>query len=211
MVPLRLILASNSPRRQELLGVLGLAFHVRVAAVDETERAGESPARMVRRLALLKAQAVPLEGDELLIAADTTVELEGEVLGKPADEADARRMLAALRGRPHAVHTAIVLRRSEHLQSETVSTVVVMRAYGESEVAAYLRAGGPMDKAGAYGIQDEPFAPVERIAGCYLNVMGLPLCHLARGLHSWQVEVPHLPPPYCCASVLGYPCPVALF
>jgi len=211
MVQLRLVLASNSPRRQELLGVLGLAFTVRVAAVDESEHGGETPAAMVERLARVKAQAVPLREDELLIAADTTVELEGEVLGKPAGEADARRMLEALRGRPHAVHTGIVLRRGDRLQSEIVTTVVVMRPYGEPELAAYLASGSPMDKAGAYGIQDEPFAPVERIEGCYLNVMGLPLCHLARVLRAWRVGVPHLPPPYCAAAILGYPCPVALF
>jgi MAF protein len=211
MASLHLILASNSPRRQELLGVLGLPFVVRVAAVDELQQVCETPATMVVRLARAKAQAVPLDKDELLIAADTTVDLEGEVLGKPGDEAGARRMLEALRGRPHAVHTGIVLRQADLLHGELVSTCVVMRPYEKPDLAAYLASGSPLDKAGAYGIQDQPFAPVERIAGCYLNVMGLPLCHVARALLAWGVTLPHLPPPYCCASVLGYPCPVALF
>ena len=205
-----LVLASNSPRRQELLGVLGLPFAVRVAAVDESEHSGETPAQMVERLAWTKAQAVPLAEDELLVAADTTVDLAGEVLGKPADQADARRMLVALRGRPHAVHTGIVLRTLRHQHLEVVTTVVVMRPYDDEELAAYLASGSPMDKAGAYGIQDLPFAPGERIEGCYLNVMGLPLCHLARALLQGELAVPHRPPPYC-RQLMGYPCPAALF
>jgi septum formation protein len=205
-----LILASNSPRRQELLRVLGLPFTIRVAPVDEAELPDETPAAMVGRLARCKAQAVALAPDELLLAADTTVELDGVVLGKPVDEADARRMLEALRGRPHTVHSAIALRAAGREQVEVVTTAVVMRAYSEADLAAYLASGSPLDKAGAYGIQDQPFAPCERIAGCYLNVMGLPLCHVARALLAWGVAVPHLPPPYC-AGVLGGPCPVALF
>jgi MAF protein len=206
----RLVLASNSPRRQELLGRLGLAFVVRVAAVDESEQPAESPVEMVVRLAREKAAAVPLAAGELLIAADTTVDLAGEVLGKPQDEADARRMLLAMRGRPHAVHTGIALRRDGETALEVVTTGVLIRPYTAAEVEAYIASGGPLDKAGAYGIQDWPFCPVERIEGCYLNVMGLPLCHLARGLLRWGVPLPALPPPYC-RDVLGQPCPVALF
>jgi septum formation protein len=204
------ILASNSPRRQELLGVLGVPFTIRVAPVDETELPDETPAAMVGRLAQCKARAAELGPGELLLAADTTVELDGKVLGKPVDEADAHRMLEALRGRPHTVHSAIVLRAAGREHVELVTTAVIMRPYTKAELAAYLASGSPMDKAGAYGIQDEPFAPCERIAGCYLNVMGLPLCHVARALLAWGVALPHLPPPYC-AGVLGYACPVALF
>jgi septum formation protein len=205
-----LILASNSPRRQELLGVLGVPFRIRAAPVDETELPGEAPAAMVARLARRKAEAVALEPDELLLAADTTVELDGVVLGKPAGEADARRMLEALRGRPHAVHSAIALRAAGREHGEVVTTAVVMRPYSAADLAAYLSSGSPMDKAGAYGIQDEPFAPCERIDGCYLNVMGLPLCHVARALRAWGMALPHLPPPYC-AGLLGHACPAALF
>ncbi len=210
MPPARLILASNSPRRQELLAVLGLSYVVRVVAVDEAELPGERPLDMVARLAREKAAAVPLAPGELLIAADTTVDLAGEVLGKPRDADDARRMLRAMRGRPHAVHSAVALRRGDELLLEVASTEVAMRPYSGAEVEAYIASGGPMDKAGAYGIQDQPFSPAERIAGCYLNVMGLPLCHLARALLRWGVPLPALPPPYC-QVVLGGPCPVALF
>jgi len=190
--------------------VLGLPFTIRAVPVDEAERPHEAPAAMVARLARRKAAAVALEPDELLLAADTTVELDGQVLGKPADAADARRMLEALRGRPHAVHSAIALRAAGRRHAEVVTTTVVMRPYSEADLAAYLATGSPMDKAGAYGIQDEPFAPGERIVGCYLNVMGLPLCHVARALRAWGVAVPHLPPPYC-AGLLGHACPAALW
>jgi predicted house-cleaning NTP pyrophosphatase (Maf/HAM1 superfamily) len=108
------------------------------------------------------------------------------------------------------VHSAIALRAAGREHVEVVTTAVVMRPYSENELAAYLASGSPLDKAGAYGIQDQPFAPCERIVGCYLNVMGLPLCHLARALLAWDVAVPNLPPPYC-AKILGAPCPVALF
>ncbi len=210
MATFHLVLASNSPRRQELLGVLGQPFSVRVAAVDETVHPGETPAAMVVRLAREKALAVPLAADELLIAADTTVELEGENLGKPADREEARQMLLRLRGRPHRVHTAIALRRGEEIEVQVVTTQVWMRSYGEEELEAYLASGQAEDKAGAYGIQDEPFSPVERLEGCYMNVVGLPLCHLAQGLARRGIPIPCLPPTYC-RSVLGYPCPAALW
>jgi len=205
-----LVLASNSPRRQELLGVLGLPFSIRVVAVDEREHSGEAPAAMVARLARAKALAVPLSPDELLIAADTTVELEGQALGKPADREEARRMLRRLRGRMHRVHTALALRQGEEVEVQVVTTRVWMRAYGEEELADYLASGQAQDKAGAYGIQDEPFSPVERIEGCYMNVVGLPLCHLAQGLGRRGLSISHPPPAYC-RGILGTPCPVALF
>jgi septum formation protein len=205
MATIQMILASNSPRRQELLGVLGLPFTVRAAPAD-----GETPAQMVLRLARDKACATALRAEELLIAADTTVELDGQVLGKPVDRDDARRMLEALRGRPHAVHTGLALRSTRSVHGVLASTTVAMRCYGAAELRDYLDTGSPLDKAGAYGIQDEPFAPAEHIDGCYLNVMGLPLCHLARALLDWGVALPALPPPYC-RQILGRPCPAALF
>ena len=207
MSTMRLILASNSPRRQELLAVLGLPFAVRSAAVDEALVPGETPSELVLRLAREKACATALAAGELLIAADTTVELDGEVLGKPESLDDARRMLEALRGRPHAVHTGLALRSVRGLQCDLASTAVVMRPYSAADLDAYLSSGSPMDKAGAYGIQDEPFAPVERIAGCYLNVMGLPLCHLARALRAFGLEPPADVPATCQAHI-GYDCPV---
>ncbi len=205
-----LVLASNSPRRQELLSVLGLPYTIRVAAVDESIRSGETPEAMVARLAREKALAVPLSPGELLIAADTTVELEGQVLGKPADREEAHRMLRRLRGRMHRVHTAVALRQGEEVEVQVVTTQVWMRAYREEELEAYLSSGQAEDKAGAYGIQDEPFSPAERVEGCYMNVVGFPLCHLAQGLLRRGISMPHLPPAYC-RSILGYPCPAALF
>ncbi|MGC9023705.1 MAG: Maf family protein [Chloroflexia bacterium] len=205
-----LVLASNSPRRQELLGVLGLPYAIRVAEVDESVHLGETPEAMVARLAREKALAVPLSPKELLISADTTVELEGQALGKPADPEEARRMLRLLRGRMHRVHTAVALRRGEEVEVQVVTTRVWMRNYGAEELEAYLASGQAQDKAGAYGIQDEPFAPVERVEGCYMNVVGLPLCHLAQGLVRRGISIPRLPPAYC-RGLLGHPCPVALF
>lgn len=207
---IRLVLASNSPRRQELLAALGRPFEVRVTAVDESPAPDETPAAMVLRLSREKARAATLAADELLIAADTTVELDGQALGKPADLEEARRMLEALRGRMHTVHTGLALRSAQALRSILASTIVIMRPYSAAELADYLASGSPLDKAGAYGIQDEPFAPAEEIAGCYLNVMGLPLCHLSRALLDEGVALPTLPPPYC-RRLLGRPCPVALF
>jgi len=206
----RLILASNSPRRQEYLGRLGLPFAVRVAAVEEVGHPGESPGAMVARLARAKAEAVALEQDELVVAADTVVIVEDEVLGKPADAADARRMLEALRGRSHLVHTGLALRRPGECRVEVVTAEVVMRPYSAAEVEAYIATWQPLDKAGAYGIQDQPFAPVERLEGCYMTVVGLPLCHVAKRLLTWGVSVPSLPAEGC-RQMLGRPCPVALF
>ncbi len=206
----RLVLASNSPRRQELLGRLGVPFAIRTAPVDEAGRQGETPVDMVARLAEIKSKGVPLHQDEILIAADTTVALAGEVMGKPVDLEDSRRMLQALRDRVHAVHSGVVLRRRGKVHVEVVTTQVWMRPYGDAELQTYLDSGAPLDKAGAYGIQDEPFQPVSRIEGCYMNVVGLPLCHLSRALLHWGIALPSLPPRYC-RTVLGHACPVALF
>lgn len=186
----RLVLASSSPRRQELLAELGFPFVVRVCPVDEAERPGESPVEMVARLAREKAESVPLQEGEVLIAADTTVALDGEVLGKPVDHADARRMLVALRDRVHQVHTAVALRRDGEVRVEVTTTDVTMRPYSDAEIEEYIVGGSPMDKAGAYGIQDEPFAPAGEIDGSYTNVMGLPLEMLGRMLEEWGIEAP---------------------
>lgn len=208
MTNTKLILASNSPRRQELLGLLGLPFTVRVRTVAEEALANESPLEMVERLARAKAAVIPLSTGEIAIAADTIVVLEGEVLGKPADAEEARRMLQALRGRTHQVHTATALHRGEELWSEVVTSHVHMRPYTAAEIVAYVASGDPLDKAGAYAIQNPRFDPVEEVEGCALSVMGLPLCHLRRALIRWDVPVPWPTDDYC-QTVLNRPCTVA--
>jgi septum formation protein len=170
-----LIVASASPRRHELLAALGLAFEVRPAAIDEEAAArGHAPADAVLAIAVAKAEAVPHTG-ALVLAADTIVVLDGRVLGKPESRADAHRMLGLLRARTHRVLTAVCLVAPDARRTAVVESEVRMRAYGPEEMDAYVAAGGGLDKAGAYGIQDEPLRPVEAIGGCWCNVMGLPL------------------------------------
>ncbi len=211
MAVLRVILASNSPRRQEYLAWLGVPFHVRVAPVDEAVRPGESPEATGMRLARAKAEAVPCAPDELVVAADTVVVLEGEVLGKPADAEDARRMLLALRGRDHEVLTAVAFRAGDDLEVELVRARVWMRPYSAAEIETYIASGEAFDKAGAYGIQDAPFSPVSRVEGCALTVVGFPLCHVARGLLRRGIAVPRVPVERCRPFFDGKRCPVALF
>jgi len=189
--PLELILASASPRRRQLLALLGLPFRVRAAAVEEAPRPGEPPRQTAARLARAKARAVAADHTAaLVVGCDTLVELEGEVLGKPAHEAEARRMLGRLRGCPHHVVTGIALVGSGQEVVETVTTAVHMRDYSAAELAQYVASGDPLDKAGAYAIQHATFRPVARWVGCYANVIGLPLCHLARALALWFVRPP---------------------
>jgi len=196
----KLILASASPRRQALLRVLGVPFIVRGSEVDETPRPGESPEAMAGRLSRAKAwdiaQGVPTG---LVLAADTLVVLGMEVLGKPANPEEAAAMLRRLRGRMHRVVTAFtvvdVAVRREH--TEAVTTRVWMRDYSNAEIEAYVASGGPMDKAGAYAIQDPRFAPVARVEGCPANVMGLPLCRVERVLRTWEVPLGDTPVRAC--------------
>lgn len=207
------LLASGSPRRRELLALLNLPFGIASADVDESPQEGEPPAQMVARLAQAKARAVARAVRQpdaaFVIAADTTVSLEGSPLGKPADEADAVRMLRVLRGRTHQVHTAITLldTRADHALSDLATTDVPMRDYSEDEIAAYVATGDPLDKAGAYAIQHAGFHPVDQMHGCFANVMGLPLCHLTRTLHAAGI-VPPADVPAACQSHIGYQCPV---
>jgi septum formation protein len=170
---------------------------------------------MVVRLSQAKASAVGAGGTRMppyvVIAADTTVSLDGVPLGKPADEADAGRMLRALRGRTHQVHTAITLldtaRRTGQMLSDLATTDVPMRNYGDDEIAAYIASGDPLDKAGAYAVQHDGFHPVAEMRGCFANVMGLPLCHLARTLRALGIEPP-ADVPTACQSHIRYECPV---
>ena len=175
-----LILGSMSPRRRALLWLLGLPFVVQVADVDEDIITDPDPIRNVQQRAELKGRALAAVAppDSLIIAADTTVAIEGEMLNKPADAAEARQMLGRLRGRWHEVHTGMVLVQGERCVAVVDTTAVRMRDYSTAEIEAYIATGDPFDKAGAYAIQHPLFAPVAELQGCYLGVMGLSICQL---------------------------------
>ncbi len=186
---MRLILASSSPRRQELLSGLGLRFAVIKPAIDEARQADEAPIDYAERLSREKAAAVAqIAGQRpaLVIAADTIViDHAGALLGKPADAAEARWMLGRLRGRAHQVLTAFTLRQNAEARrsiTRHVRTVVHMRDYSGAEIDAYIASGDPFDKAGGYAIQNQDFQPVARIEGSYSNVVGLPLEALQKAM-----------------------------
>jgi len=179
-----LVLASQSPRRSEILRLAGIPFTVRAAPVDESLLPLESPADYVLRLAAAKAHAIPADADELVLGADTTVVIDGEILAKPEGTADAGRMLALLSGRRHEVLTGICLRRGPRSTCHCVTTGVVFAALTPEEIAAYVASGEPMDKAGAYAIQGLASKFVERIEGDYFNVMGLPVALVYRLLRA---------------------------
>ena len=265
-----LVLASNSPRRRELLALGGWMFHIRPADVDESQRPGEAPGEYVLRLAESKARAcaATAHADLTIVAADTAVvsgnaipgtafpksEIRGTqpltpalpriksgaggaekkedfgmlvggkathqhpkpllgespaILGKPRDMAEAEEMLKSLRGRSHQVYTGIaVLRLSDGtLVTDLCITEVPMRACRDDEIEAYVATGDPLDKAGAYAIQNARFHPVEALQGCYASVMGLPLCHLARSLRSLEIAARNDIAAEC-QSALGYTCPI---
>ena len=184
----RLVLASQSPRRRELLAQLGLSFDVRPSDADETVHPGEPPRDYVLRVAREKARAV---AGDLVLAADTAVVLGDEVLGKPADDADARRMLRALSGTEHEVLTAVVLRRDAALELDTVvSTRVVFAELSDREIDRYVSTGEPRDKAGAYAIQGAGGAFVRSVEGSVSNVVGLPLAETAALLRRAGLALP---------------------
>lgn len=170
-----LVLASGSPRRRSVLAALGLEFDVRPPDLAEQLRAGKSAAEAARRLAEEKAAAVEAAADELVLAADTIVALDGRLLGKPAHAGEAAAMLAGLAGRAHTVVTGIALRRAGDRWSSVARTEVIFRPLKRAEIDAYVATGEPLDKAGAYGIQGYGAALVERIEGDFYNVMGLPI------------------------------------
>ncbi len=176
-----IILASSSPRRQSLLKNLGLCFSTISTNIDESFLPQESPRDAVRRLARLKAErAIPvLEEDCLLITADTIVVLDGEIMGKPGSEDDALEMLTRLSGRCHEVITAVCLRtRAGGCEVEDETTRVYFRPLSKEEILSYIASGEPADKAGAYGIQGQGGLLIERIEGCFFNVVGLPISRL---------------------------------
>ena len=193
--PRRLVLASASPRRRQLLTSIGLAFDVSPADVDETEFSGERPTAYVERIAATKAHAVVARthGPELehaaVLAADTTVDVDGEILAKPLDDDDARRMLRRLSGRTHRVHTAVFGWGPDGEHAATVTTDVTFARLGEHDIDWYLSMGEHLDKAGAYGMQGAGGALVRRIAGSPSNVIGLPLAETIAVLRACGVAV----------------------
>lgn len=172
-----LILASRSPRRAELLTAAGIAFdEVLAADVDETPRPGEDPARYVERLAIEKARAVlALRPAARVLGADTTVTIDGEILGKPEDAADAARMLARLQGREHLVHTGVAVAAADGVRSGVDTTRVWFAPMTARDISWYVATGEPLDRAGAYAIQGLASRFIPRIEGCYSTVVGLPV------------------------------------
>ena len=188
----RLILASGSPRRRDLLRGLGLEFEVIAAPGAEAPHPELAPEALVRALAEDKAaQVLALDGDRqaVIVAADTVVEIDGRVLGKPADPRQAEEMLSALSGRAHRVWTGVCVRRGGEVLSRAECTEVEFRALSDREIRAYVNTGEPLDKAGAYGIQGRAALFVRGIRGDYFNVMGLPLCTLGLMLRQYGVEL----------------------
>jgi septum formation protein len=181
MTPARLILASASPRRRDLLTQAGLTFDVLPANIDETRRPNEPPAAYVQRLALEKAQAIAsLHPSAYVLGADTTVVLDNEILNKPTDLADAARMLRALSNRSHQVHTGIAVATSTTSRSHVETTTVFFSEIPEPELDYYLTTGDSLDKAGAYGIQGYAARWIPRIEGDFFNVVGLPIAATIR-------------------------------
>jgi septum formation protein len=177
-----LVLASQSPRRSEILRQAGIPFTVRVSPVDEAPLPGEPPVDYVMRLAALKAQAIAAAPGEWVLGADTTVVAGGEMLGKPEDAGDAGRMLRLLSGRRHEVITGICLRRGQELLCDHATTAVWFSPMSDREIAEYAASGEPLDKAGGYAIQGLASKFIERIDGCYFNVVGLPVSLVYRHL-----------------------------
>jgi septum formation protein len=175
----RVVLASSSPRRRELLSLVGIAHEVKPANLDETMHAGEKPRGHAERLAREKASAIAeTSPTTITIAADTIVVVDGQVLGKPVDARDAARMLRMLSGREHTVITAVAVSRDGELRSSVEEVRVSFRRITDDEIEAYTATREPMDKAGAYGIQGYGATIVERVEGDYFAVMGLPLVRL---------------------------------
>lgn len=225
-----LVLASTSPRRREFLTLLGLPFTAVSPGVDgeidETPLPDEPPDRLVQRLSRLKANTVvenlpslPSIADLIethhlvVIAADTVVVLDNTILGKPVSATEATQMLTSLRGRQHDVFSGLTLIHRPPLassESQQLMTTylhrsqVWMRPYTDAEIATYVAGGSPLDKAGAYGIQDHPFAPVERLDGCFASVMGLPLAQLTEGLQQIGLPLPEVS--LLCGSHTGVTC-----
>ena len=186
---MKVILASQSPRRRELLGLLRIPFDVRVADIDETMNPDLPADEEVGRVSRSKAMAIAADENEIIIAADTIVVVDGRVLGKPQSPDHARQMLKSLSGRDHQVMTGIAVRRGSQCAVCTEVTDVTFRPLTDAEIDAYIATGEPMDKAGAYGIQGGAALFCEKLHGDYYNVMGLPVCRLGLMLKSMAPEL----------------------
>jgi septum formation protein len=204
-----LILASASARRRDLLSRLGVHFQVCPADVDESPLPGETALDTQMRITRAKARTAQAKlaatssmlANQPIVACDTTVLLDGEMLNKPANPNEAREMLRRLRGRIHQVQSVIVVRQREDEYVEPVHTQVFMRDYSDEEIDAYIATGDPFDKAGGYAVQHPHFRPVAELRGCPLNVVGLALCRLRACL----TQLPD--PALVCQSFSGRPCP----
>ncbi|MBQ8358657.1 MAG: septum formation inhibitor Maf [Oscillospiraceae bacterium] len=186
---MKVILASQSPRRKELMGLFRIPFNIRVADVDETMDNTKPAQEEVARVSRLKAEAVPHSEEDVVIAADTIVVCQGKILGKPRDEADAHRMLTLLSGRDHQVMTGMTVLRGNRQVVCTEITDIHFRTLSEKEICSYIATGEPMDKAGAYGIQGGAALFAEKMVGDYYNVMGLPVCRLGQILREIAPEI----------------------
>ena len=172
-----IILASNSPRRKELLSMLGYEFEIRPSDCDESTDI-KNPIELVKELSLRKAYAVNRTAEDTVIGSDTVVAIDGEILGKPIDENDATYMLKMLSGKTHTVYTGVSVLQGETEITDVVSCDVTFKSMTDEEIFNYISSGEPMDKAGAYGIQGKGSAFVEKICGDYFAVVGLPCCYV---------------------------------
>ncbi|MBM4152528.1 MAG: septum formation inhibitor Maf [Kiritimatiellaceae bacterium] len=181
----QLILASTSPRRAELLKCAGISFEIIPPQADEKPLRGESPIEYAVRTAREKAQSLPVQPGRVVLGADTVVTLNGQILGKPADVRDAHAMLRMLSGQQHDVITGVCLHSADKTVCFHTSTAVQFRPISDAEIIAYIASGDPMDKAGAYAIQNGAAGMVKRIDGSYSNVVGLPLCEVIEALETF--------------------------
>ena len=186
---MQLILASQSPRRKELLGLFHIPFTVKVADIDETMDSTKAPFDEVARVSRLKALAISRDEGDVVIAADTIVVCGGKVLGKPTDEADAFRMLRLLSGKDHQVMTGLTVLKGDTATVCTEVTDIHFRELSDKEILAYIATKEPMDKAGSYGIQGGAALFADKMVGDYYNVMGLPVCRLWQMLQAIAPEL----------------------
>ncbi|MCU0648542.1 MAG: Maf family protein [Gemmatimonadaceae bacterium] len=202
----RIVLASQSPRRRELLSLIGVPHEVQPADIDETPWPDEAPVPHAQRLAEEKARVVAeRHPDAIVIGSDTIVVIDGAILGKPQDAAEARAMVSRLAGRTHLVHTAVAVARAAHVVSEVETVEVTFRPLDAAQIAAYVATGEPMDKAGAYGIQGYGATIVERVHGDYFAVMGLALGRLVALLRQQGVEYAFGPPTWVDTPAIDSP------
>ena len=186
---MQLILASQSPRRRELLSLFGIPFAVRVADIDETMDPSLPAAEAVAQISHKKALAVARDAEDVLIAADTIVVVGGKILGKPHSKEEAVQMLRLLSGRDHQVMTGVTVLRGEQVEVFTEITDLHFRELTDREILRYVESGEPMDKAGAYGIQGGAALFCEKMTGDYYNVMGLPVCRLGQVLRQLAPQI----------------------